>query len=119
MKLSDLEWNDGETGGVLNTTYSMAEARFDHRGHHFVAVEWYRRTGHPFHPYASLILITEECDQTSDAGLLRSIAFGAQGVEQDGRPRAVHSAILGRRVILIADATDRGLDLTEALDGIL
>ena len=119
MKLSDLEWNDGETGGVLNTTYSMAEARFDFRGHHFVAVEWFRRTGHPFHPYASLILIAEECDQTADAALLRSIAFGAQGVEHDGQPRAIHSAILGRRVILIADATDRGLDLTAALAEII
>lgn len=118
MKLSDLDWGEPEIGGLLKTTHSVAEARFRWQGHDFVAVEWFHRTGHLLHPYASLILIAEECDKTSDGDLLKAIAFHAPPGE-DGAPRLVHAASLGRQVVLIRDARDRDLDLAPALAGII
>lgn len=115
MKLSSLDWTEGKTVGALKSVHSVAEARFAFDGQNYVAVEWFRRTGHPFHPYASLVLIAEECDKTLDAALLRSIAFGAHALEEDGKPRAVHSETLGRKVILIADAKDHDLDISPVL----
>ncbi len=119
MKLSSLEWGEAETGGLLKSAHTVAEARFDWRGRPMVAVEWFRRTGHWFHPYASLVLIAEECDKTTDGALLRQIAFGAPVAEEDGVPRLVSSETLGRKVVVIADARDREIDLAPALDAIL
>jgi len=121
MKLSDLDWGEAETGGLLNATWSVAEARFAHRGRPCVAVEWYRRTGHPFHPYASLVLIAGECDRTADGALLRQIAFGsvAGAGEGAGAARVLQSAVLGRKIVLIEDPASREMELDAALDAIL
>lgn len=119
MKLSDLEWGEPVTGGSLKSAYSVAEARFRWRDRSFVAVEWFHRTGQLLKSYASLILIAEECDKTGDGALLRSIAFGAAGQAADGVPHAVHSQTLQRRVVIINDPTDRGIDIGAALDSIL
>jgi hypothetical protein len=119
MKLSDLDWGEPETGGLPKATYSVVEARFRHRDRAFLAVEWFRRTGHPFHPYASVVLIAEECDRTGDGALLRAIAFSAAGESGSRAPRLVRSETLGRRVILIQDPRKREIDLRGALEEIL
>ncbi|MGF1447568.1 MAG: hypothetical protein ACFBRM_15400 [Pikeienuella sp.] len=119
MKLSELEWSEPEIGGILKSTHSVALARFVWQGHDMIALEWFRRTGHLFHPYARLVLIAEECDKTTDVGLMRQIAFGARVSEEDGAPRVLASALLGRKVIVIADVQDRNVDLGRALDEII
>lgn len=119
MRLSDLDWGEPETGGLPKATYAVSEARFVWKGQDFVAIEWYRRTGHPFHPYASLVLIAEECDKTGDGALLRRIAFGSAIGASGPEPRLVHSETLGRQVILIEDPVKRDLELDGALDAIV
>ena len=117
--LDDLEFGETETGGSLKSTYSLATARFAHSGKNCIALEWFHRTGHPFKPYASLILIAEECDKTSDAELLRSIAPGAGEGAAEGAPRAVFAPTLGRKVLVLDDQVDRSMDLAPHLDTIL
>lgn len=117
--LNDLDFGEAETGGSLKSTYSLATARFTYRGRSCIALEWFHRTGHTFKPYASLILIAEECDKTSDAQLLRSIALGAGERPSDGAPRVVVSPTLGRKVLVIDDPADRSMDLGPYLDAIL
>ena len=119
MRLSDLDWGPPETGGLPKAAYAVAEARFEHRGRPFVAIEWFRRTGHPFHPYASVVLIAEECHKTGDGALLRAIAFGAAGAEGPPGPRLVQSDALGRRVLLIRDPMKRDEVPDALLDEVL
>ena len=92
MKLSDLDWGEPETGGLPKATYSVVEARFRHRDRAFLAVEWFRRTGHPFHPYASVVLIAEECDRTGDGALLRAIRSPSRRRARAGAARRGSSA---------------------------
>ncbi len=119
LALADLDFGEAETGGSLKSTYSLATARFSYAGRSCIALEWFHRTGHPFKPYASLILIAEECDKTADEQMLRSIALGTGERQAGDEPQIAQSPTLGRKVIILDDPSDRNRDLGPFLEAIL